>query len=250
METILYLIILFLTLLGGYELFRRFKGLSIIGFILIPIILTPFWISNFYSTFLWFKMYSILLFLVLFLVLRYTYFSKNPLFLRLIYFMLVLNIAEAIIADFVYSNFFNGIAGILLILTLPTSIKKITVDTKNKKDLLYDIPFLWIFSYTLWNLVFIINIFPTAIFTNIVILGTAFIVGYFNRKTWLQARAYTLGIYLILLFTVPAISFYTMNSIPDAGFIYIMNIASFVWMIGYTFFYFYQIKNVKSVLEK
>lgn len=250
METILYLILLFLVLLGGYELFRRFNSLSIIGLILIPIILTPFWISNFYSTFLWFKIYSILLFVIPILILRYTHFSKNSLLLRLVYLMFVLNIAEAIIMDFLYFNFFNVVAGLLLILTLPTSLKKITVDTKGKKDLLYELSFSWIFAYTLWNFVLTMNIFPTATFTSIVILGTPFIIEYFNRKTWLQARVYTFGIYLILLFTFPAVSLYAMNSRPDASFIYIMNIISFVWMIGYTFFYFYQIKNVKSVLGK
>jgi len=232
--------ILFAVLFGGYEFLRRSKIFTAITFLLLPLIMTPFWMATDHRTFLWLKLYSVIGGVIFLALLRHTTLSKQTLLFRLIYLALVLNIVEALVVDMMNLKFFNGIAGILLIVTLP-GIKTIFIDAEGRqKDLLWDIPFLWILGYTVWNWVFVVNTFPEAPFRHLAILGVPFMIACFHRKVWLQVRAYTLGIYLILYFSAPEVVSYTAITWSDTVILSALNIFSFGWMVVYTYQHFHR----------
>ncbi len=235
-------------LFGGYELLRRSKILTAIMFVLIPLIMTPFWMATDHRIFLWLKLYSVIGGVLLLALLRHTTLSKYFLLFTLIYLALVLNIGEALVVDIMNFKFFNGIAGILLIVTLP-GIKKICIDAEGRqKDLLWDIPFTWILGYTVWNWVFVVNTFPQAPLRHLAILGVPFMVACFHRKVWIQVRAYTLGIYLILYFSLPEVVAHTALTWTDTVILSALNIFSFGWMVVYTYQHFHRTGGMR--LEK
>lgn len=235
MNIFLYSIIFVLALIIGYELLKRSKFFSFaISFL--PFLALPFWITRDYDLFIIIKLYSVVLGMALFTLLRYTSLKNNKSLLNLLYFLLLLNILEPVILDIINSNFLNAIAGILLMITLPhTNLIKIS---KTKiKELLWDIPFLWFIGYTVWDLAFLLNNYKTSIVVHTLLLGFPIVVYFFNNKTWIQARAYSLGIYLITFFIYPKISLYKPIINISPFIIEISNILSIIFMISYLIYF-------------
>lgn len=167
--------------------------------------LLPWWIQHAeHSLFGWVKIYSVALAVSWLLALRFTALSEKKWTYYFGFLILVLNILEAVILDVAkgnYINYMNAAAGVLLIITLPGP-HSITVDEESPfRDLTWDIPLNWIIGYTIWNIVLVYLQRPQHLGMHAAILGAALLVGIKNNKLWLQARAYTLAIFLMLFFS-------------------------------------------------
>jgi hypothetical protein len=84
-------------------------------------------------------------------------------------------------------------------------LKSMSVDTNRFHDFRWDISYPWIFGYTLWNWLFIAIDYPSAYSMEAFILAVPLCISLFQRKLWLQARAYTLSFYLMIGFCFPTL---------------------------------------------
>jgi hypothetical protein len=102
-------------------------------------------------------------------------------------------------------HYLNAAAGGLLVLTLPFAHEVFQIKVRNRcRDLDWEgMSRTWITGYTIWNWVFIYHTFPVIAGQHLAVLGSAFLVGMFEPRRWLQARTYSLAIALFLLFSFP-----------------------------------------------
>lgn len=200
MAPLVHLLLVGAALAGLYALARRFPWLAVFTYGGLPVLLTPLWIAaNTGGLFKWVKLYSVLLAVLWFLVFRYTHLRTKPWARFLVALFLAGNIAEACLEDLTRMagpNVLNALAGIGLVVTLP-GWREIRVD--GNRDLVW--PSLtpgWISAYTVWNWVFVYLNYPEHAAYHVVVLGVPLLVG---AGTWLQARAFTLGAWMMYLFT-------------------------------------------------
>lgn len=218
------------------ETFRRHKWLSWAVFLILPIGLLPWWIIHEeHSFFGWLKLYSVTLSVSWFMAFRSTTLSEKKWAYYIVFMALTFNILEAVILDIAeayYANYINAAAGVLLIITLP-GLRSISLDKESAyHDLAWDIPIGWIIGYTIWNIVFVYLQTPQHMGMHAAILGAALIVGFINNKLWIQARAYTLGIFLMLFFTYkPMFDVLRTPEITNEGMALVGVVISLGWMI-------------------
>jgi hypothetical protein len=103
----------------------------------------------------------------------------------------------------------------------------------------------WILAYDVWNIVFVYLNFPNTVYNSIAVLVAPTLAAIFIKKgTWLQARANTLSIYMMYLFTTAAfvdnnLSMQLTLPLPRNGGIVIgAALFSIAINIAYAFFYF------------
>lgn len=198
------------------EIFRRFKGFTLAFFVLVPLVLTfTVWIpqttgdASTNTWFHWAKVYSVVIAAIGFTLMRLTKLNESIAMKLFVPAILVINIIEAVVRDFEFyassSNIWhilNGLAGIFCLLAI-SGWKGIAAEKEDKQDLLWkDMTTYWIVAYSIWNLSYVwfcIPIHSGYAFTHLL---AAFIPAFFIKKgTWIQARAYTLAIWMIYLFT-------------------------------------------------
>ena len=201
MNALIDIILLTFIILSLYWFIRRSKYLAWVTLVILPLTVIPLLISqNQYDLFQWIKMYSVILGVGV--ILLYKSSKKIPAkwLKHTIYLVFALNIAEAVIVDFLQNsmiNYINAITGIILILTL-TSATSLHVTKKN--GLLWDgMTFFWIIGYTLWNMGFVYLNYPGLFAIHTTILIVALYYGFYYPGTWLQARAFTLATYFVVL---------------------------------------------------
>ncbi len=190
--------------LALYEAARRSLAFTLAVFVLGPLALLPWWIHHApHSAFGWAKIYSVAGALALFAGMRIGKLAETPLSRRVIYLFLVLNIVEAVAlgaASGDAASLVNAGTGVLLILGIaPASTVAITRD--RMRDLLWPQTRLWIVGYTLWNWALVAMEKYAHIGMHSAILVVALVVGLRHPALWFQTRAYTLGLFLMLLFT-------------------------------------------------
>lgn len=212
------------------EIARHSKIASIALYLVLPLILTIFvWpktATSGTSVGTWFhyaKIYSVLAVVFMIWGLKYKKgWIENKYILAIPAALLALNIMEAVIRDFQVSslsagmhdgvfmiggpwNIMNGIAGILNVLAISGWVgMKLTKD--RKKDLLWpDQIWVWIIPYDLWNFAYVYNCISNhAFYAGLLLLLSCTIPALFIKKgTWLQARAHTLGIWVMFAMTFP-----------------------------------------------
>lgn len=189
------------------ELLRRCRLRILWGmFLVLPILLTPFWFfTNNFDLFLWIKIYSIMFCVSWGSWLRFTRAGDNPWLRRTIIWLLAANIFEALVLDIFgrgIAHNLNAVAGILLLATMPWSTESACIDrASNNQDIRFDLSLSWIVGYTLWNWVFVFLNYPVLAGHHIAVLLAALIVAMIDPQRWLQTRAATLGINLIFLAT-------------------------------------------------
>jgi len=178
---------------------NRFSILAWIFFLLIPLFYFIFGFKGFdLPVFVYIKIFLVVTGMLWILFLRYSRIAKGRWPFFILYLIVLLNILVVVVYEQSIGIVFNTIAGIFLLLTLPNG-NHIKIDKKSKtKDLLWDIPFLWIICYTLWDWSFCYSSYTVASKVFFVLLLAPIIFEVIKRKTYLQVRAYTLAFYLLL----------------------------------------------------
>lgn len=227
-------LLVLLTLFAFNEITRRYKSMAMIGFIILPIVLTILWLTLLKeSTYMdWFhvaKVYSATIGCIGFFCIRHIKgASKNKWILAFPAVILAVNILEAVCRDFEVGlqygiptveylhnqvqyylggpwNFMNGIAGILNILTI-TGWFGICISKEKSKDMLWpDMLWFWIIAYDLWNFAYTYNCLPThSWYCGLALLLAPSICAFtIGKGAWLQHRAHTLALWCMFAQTFP-----------------------------------------------
>jgi hypothetical protein len=244
-------------------------------FIILPLVLTfTVWQetttaegSTVGTWFHWAKVYSALAGCIGFMALRYIKGAVNNKYMLLFpAFILALNIFEAVIRDFQVSTFgmpslhdgmmiqgglwnvFNGVAGLLNIVTICGWVG-IFVSSQKTKDMLWpDMLWFWIIAYDLWNFAYVYNCVPDhAFYAGAALLLSCTIPAFFIQKgAWLQHRAHTLGIWMIFVMTFPSFvdtSQYAVKSSGSVEALWLISILSFVANVAV---FVYQFKRIRD----
>lgn len=204
-KKIVAILIFLVILLLLQELFRRNQWVSWGVFLIFPIVLFPWWKKHEkHSLFGWVKLYSITIGVSWYLAIRFTQLQDYQWSYIIAYLIVAANILEAAIKDISkksFTNYLNATAGILLIVTL-AGYSSMSVNVSSPyRDFAWDIPIYWIIGYTIWNIVMVYLHTPQHFGMHVAVLGSALIIGLMDNTLWLQARAYTLGIFFMLFFT-------------------------------------------------
>ncbi len=210
MNTLLLFTLLAVSYFLLAKLSTTYRKPAIGFFVIAPILLTPYWIStNAYDLFSWLKLYSVLVFLWITLILNFSKFTqKHENAIRfLLYLLLQINIFEAVLLDASKSHFTNVFLGLVLMATLP-SWKKIGLKTNTFLSINWPLPMPWIIGYTLWNWFFVHFQFSMLAGIHLVLLAGPLIAALFNQRMWIYYRSHSLGIHLVLIFTFPYQQFY------------------------------------------
>ncbi len=246
-----YILAIFVGLVVTQEIFHRYPKFSLVFFIITSIILFPCWILliGVADWFAWLKVFSIASGIIVLSLFRVTRLGDTKLLQWTVFVFLVVNILEAVMKDVAtggIANYFNALAGILLIVTL-NKINTIHIDTRGGyRDLHWSsMTLAWIIGYTIWNWVFVyFNFGFQSSLAHIAVLASALIVGFIDKERWLQARVFTLGTYFVMLGTYSSI----FNSFPhsDLGLLtsgyneqfgLVMSLIALGFMLAYTIFF-------------
>lgn len=239
MLTMLLITLLFgLFLYQSHRLFSHHPKLTWIVFTTLPLLLLPWWIHHHAHTwFGWAKIYSVALGVIIIQMCRSPQIQNKRLPFLAAYFVLALNIAEATLNDFLaggWAHYINGIAGILLIATI-TNTKTMGVQSQQGyTNFTWNLSVFWILGYTFWNINFVYMNFTELTIIHLAVLGSALAVVLDSPKLWFQARAFTLGTYLMIDFSDKAL----LRPIYSEG-IFNENIAltsslfCITWMLGF-----------------
>lgn len=207
---ILHWLLILVVLIALNEIFRKSKYATIIFFVVLPLLLTPLVWSQQGVTywFKWVKIYSVVIAVIWFTLIRFTKLGKYNWVKLIAALFLAVNIAEAVTQDFSMGflpNIFNGIAGVLNIITLFYGWKEIGPDKSKEKDMVWPkMTIFWIIAYDIWNIVYVYLNFPGSTSAQAMVILSCTIPALFIKKgTWLQARAFTLAAWFMYYFTFP-----------------------------------------------
>jgi len=193
-----------------HELFRRFLKITSILFFLV-LFSFPLWTYNAED---WFLTAKTMLMAVSIIVINYARLGdsvrslhlpvlKNSIPFWLIYLALVSNILLALAPDFEIGNYYNGLAGFLLCITVPLPPKgwKIDFTRYKNRDLLVDLPIIWCLLYISWWMNFLYGTWPGILGRGICLMLVTLVpvALYKCNDLWLSTRAYTLVFYLLTI---------------------------------------------------
>lgn len=175
-------------------------------FLLVPLVLTPYWVRvNEFGPFLWIKTYSVFFCVGWGALLRFTSLGRRPWARFGIPVLLAVNIFEATILDLLERGLphqLNAAAGLMLIVTLPYGVKATRVDSASRcRDLLFGTTRGWVCGYTVWNWTFVCLNYPSLTGHHTAVLLCGLIVAAIDPRRWTQTRACVLGINLLAMAT-------------------------------------------------
>jgi hypothetical protein len=207
MYVLLQIIALTVLLLFAQEALRRATRWAVWGaFLLLPALLTPYWIQvNELGLFSWFKYYTVFFCVCWGTALRYTSLGSKAWARSTIPLLLAVNILEAVVVDLCghgAAHSLNAVAGLLLIATMPYGQDSTRIDAANCcHDLLYGTSKRWVIGYTLWNWTFVLLNYPSLTGHHTAVLAAGLIVAMVHPRRWSQTRASTLGVNLLFTAT-------------------------------------------------
>lgn len=215
-------------LIGLNELSRTSKRVSILMFMVLPIILTIVWVTRgpneITSWFTWVKVYSALAGCLIYMVVRFTdYHKKHRWYLTLIPSILAINILEAVAREFQVGiagfngmvdgmyyisgewNYLNAIAGILNILVICGWFGIYSTSGKRKDMIWPDQNLLYIIAYGVWNISYVYSCAPgNALYSGLALnLAPTIPALLWSKGTWMQNRAHTLLFWMSWVMTFP-----------------------------------------------
>lgn len=264
----------FLGLIIINELTRRSKVLSVMTYIILPIVFTFFlWgktpnENTDGNWFAWVKTYSALAGVVGFMAIRYfKKLQKNKWVLLFPGLILSINIFEAVLRDFeVFSknnviengltliggpwNIINGIAGILSIITITGWFGIKVAKTKSQDMIWADQQWFWVIAYGIWNLSYVYNCIPErAFYAGVALIFSSTLLAFFSTKgAWLQHRAQTLALWAMFTLTFPSYDqseYFNIISTNSSIAKYILSIAAILINLGVLIYEIYTVKKIK-----
>jgi len=250
------------------EIMRKHYKLSAVFWIL-ALFSFPLWFGQLEGWFRWAKTFSVLIPTALIVgfgrIAQYekregwwSFFRKDWVLWSL-YGVLGLNILEASLKDLVLGNYFNAIAGFILIVTIPLFKSK-----RNKKNgweiskdkpgdlLVYTDP-LWNFLYTTWNIAFVFGENPGFAASSLCILLAAELYPIIKRRPelYVTARVYTLAIHILIRSTYDIFTpIMDSSAFANPTAVYYWGIINFVIAVPYLFWYFIRRKKASHSKHK
>lgn len=255
-----YVLLLFLFL----EYTREKQGFYKWFFIL-ALLSFPLWFINLHSWFRWAKSISVLIPMCFVSFVRIandgkhndvmaTLRKKWPLWI--LYFVLMANIVEASLQDIELGNYFNGISGFILCVTIPLPTRHWRIGKNDGKntfaELIADLPLAWCLLYVTWNAAFVYGENTAFFASSVCILIAPEIWMLYRKRTdlWLQARCYTLGFHILIrssydIFAPVMDSTYWFN----AEVLYYWGIGNLVLHGAYLIFWFFKLRNKPYIVS-
>ena len=275
------LTLLIAALLFVNEITRRSKKVSIVVFCILPVVLAVGVYMGILGSpsgknwFGWVKVVSALAGVYGFMLIRFTKLGEKRFAAIFPLAILSLNIAEAVYRDFeVFAtyktptidpagililggpwNIFNGIAGILCILTL-TGFTGIRVSKDKSRDLIWpDMTWMYIIGYTIWNFAYVYNCISTrSMYAGFAILTAALIAEYvFKRGAWLQHRAQILSLFAMFSLSVDyqQAAYFKILPTYQESLLMGLSVFSFIFNLGVFLFMVYtMVKRKKNPLKE
>jgi hypothetical protein len=243
------------------ELMRKHYKLSAV-FWIIALFSFPLWFGQLEGWFRWAKSFSVLLPTALIVgfgrIAQYekregwwSFFRKDWVLWSL-YGVLGLNILEASLKDLALGNYFNAVAGFVLIVTIPLFKSK-----RNKKNgweisrdkpgdlLVYTDP-LWNFLYTTWNIAFVFAENPGFAASSLCILLAAELYPLMKRRPelYVTARVYTLAIHILIRSTYDIFTpIMDSSQFANPTAVHYWGIINFVIAVPYLIWYFIRLRR-------
>jgi|GEM_PF-6678464 hypothetical protein len=206
MNTLFFLLVVafFLALTLASWAVEKTKWLYLVIFFALPIAAFGYWLDT--PGIAWTsmaKLATILLCAIWLWLIRFTNWFSMKTVVNVSFSLLVLNIGEVSLVDAYGGYWMNALAGLFLLFAIPSlSGIKLAPDETGTKNFTWQIPWLWIASYTLWNWTFIVNFFPQSVFTQgAVLLAPILIAAVMGREHWIKGRVHSLSLYLMMAFT-------------------------------------------------
>ncbi|NBI05255.1 DUF5692 family protein [Senegalia massiliensis] len=279
--SLITLILFVAALLGINEITRKSKDLSIVFYCALPVVLAILVFMGVLGSptgktwFGWVKVVSALIGVYGFLLIRFTKLGEKKFAAIFPVTILSLNIAEAVYREFeVFATFkelqidpggivvlggiwniFNGIAGILCIVTL-TGFAGIKVSKDRSRDMIWpDMTWMYIIGYTLWNFAYVYNCISTrSMYAGFGILLAALIAEFlFKRGAWLQHRAQILSLYAMFSLSVDFQKSQYFQVFPtySASVLMTISIISLIFNVGvFAYMVYTIIKKKKNPLKE
>lgn len=280
-ESVMGLILLIAAILLVNEFTRRSKKVSILVFCVLPVVLAMGIFMGILGSpsgktwFGWVKVVSALAGVYGFMLIRFTKLGDKRFAALFPVAILSLNIAEAVYKEFeVFTtyktltvdpagisvlggpwNIFNGVAGILCILTL-TGFSGIRVSKDKTKDMIWpDMTWMYIIGYTLWNFAYVYNAISTrSMYAGFAILLGAIIAEYvFKRGAWLQHRAQILALFAMFALSVDyqRASYFQIFPTYQENLLMGLSVFSFIFNLGvFGYMIYTMFKNKKNPLKE
>jgi uncharacterized protein DUF5692 len=207
MYALLQIVAVTVVLLLAQEALRRASRWAVWGiFLVMPLVLTPYWMRvNELGLFSWFKYYTVCFCVCWGTALRFTSLGKRAWARSTIPLLLAVNILEAVAVDLLRHGLAHGLnaaAGLLLISTLTYGQDSTCIHSASGcTDLHYKTSRRWVIGYTLWNWTFVYLNYPALAGHHCAVLAAGLIVAIYDPRRWGQTRASTLGFSLLLTAT-------------------------------------------------
>lgn len=254
---------LYFAFLMGLIAFSRKYVKASMWFWIMMLATFPIWIKMGYTVgwFRWFKVLSVLLPTALVVgparvayfkgdnVKGFLKFFKGKWVLWFFFAMLGLNILEATVKDFEAGYYANGIAGAILILTMPTP-KKFWRFAGKKMDLLFFSTVGWNFLYTTWNLCFVYGEGVQFVASSFCILMAAEIYPIIKKRPelYIISRIYTLAWHMLMRTMAPFIftNYMDASEFGNAKVLFIWGIINMAISFPYIAWYIWAVKTGKA----
>lgn len=263
------------------EVTRRSMKMSILVYVVLPVILAVLVTMGILGSptgktwFGWVKVISALIGVYGFLLIRFSNLGNRKFAAIFPVTILSLNIAEAVYREFqVYTtytelvvdpagsmilggtwNLFNGVAGILTILTL-AGFSGIRVSKDQSRDMIWpDMTWMYIVGYTLWNFAYVYNcISVRSMYAGLAILLAALLGEvFFKQGAWLQHRAQILSFYAMfsLSFDYQASQMFQIYPTYDTRMLMFISVVAFVFnACVFAYMIYTMVKRQKNPLKE
>jgi hypothetical protein len=192
--------VLLLVLVAAGTVFRNSSlCLTLVFWVIVPIALMPYWLSYWrvWDTFLWIKVFSLMPLVTVFVSCSRLGILDPQWIPWGSFFLLSLNITEAIAKDILSKHPVNAMSGFFLILAEIPTLNTIMLGERNV--ILWSLGKSWILAYTIWNWMLVYNNYPYAVGRHTAVLLAPIVLALVDGwEEWAEARSYTLAFYFAL----------------------------------------------------
>lgn len=200
----LWMVALLAWLLVGAGTLRRLPAwVAAVFWLVVPLVLLPVWLANsaehHWSWFLWTKTWSVVLACLWLAVCGARPRMHSKTVAISMWLFLGVNILEAVAADLAGGRVANAVAGVLLILAMLRVESPSMQQDAGRWRLAFPLGWPWVAAYSVWNICFVVGAFPFAGGQHLVVLTAALLLAArHGPQAWLEARAMTLGLHLLV----------------------------------------------------